>query len=319
MYGLPLPIGGRGNGAATQGKTTAQKDLLLRLEDAKAVRKWQSWSDYGRKVAAALLGCHMDGNDVYILSKIFGYAHILEANSCGDVPLPASKDLPTARAAAAIADVLTADESHDSDEEDVAANYDGSDAESIASNESSDSDSDDAPLIPSPSMNRMALGEQALSRTVYELEESASKFGDLAKFLKNHEESLSDGDLHDRLLRACGPAAALVAEVWAGVKEGGSKNELGTSFLLAMDEYAADAITLSGIRRRAFHSHPSQFPKHHPPRLPAATEARLLYVRERGEGRISRDCPDVTEARALRHPAHNLARVAKRKMADEAI
>jgi hypothetical protein len=128
--------------------------------------------------------------------------------------LPASKDLPTARAAAAIADVLTADESHDSDEEDVAANYDGSDAESIASNESSDSDSDDAPLIPSPSMNRMALGEQALSRTVYELEESASKFGDLAKFLKNHEESLSDGDLRDRLLRACGPAAALVAEVF---------------------------------------------------------------------------------------------------------
>ncbi|KAJ7237959.1 hypothetical protein C8J57DRAFT_1246702 [Mycena rebaudengoi] len=141
-------------------------------------------------------------------------AHILEANSCGDVPLPASQDLPTARAAAAIADVLAADESHDSDEEDVAADYDGSDAESIASNESSDSDSDDAPLIPSPSMNRMALGEQALSRTVYELEESASKFGDLAEFLKNHEESLSDGDLHDRLLRACGPAAALVAEVF---------------------------------------------------------------------------------------------------------
>ncbi|KAJ7258844.1 hypothetical protein C8J57DRAFT_1233840 [Mycena rebaudengoi] len=107
--------------------------------------------------------------------------------------------------------------------------------------------------------------------------------------------------------------------VWAGVKEGGSKNELGTSFPLAMDEYAADAITLPGIRRRAFHSHPSQFPKHHPPRLPAATEARLLYVREQGEGRISRDCPDVTEARTLRHPAHNLARVAKRKMADEAI
>ncbi|KAJ7202187.1 hypothetical protein C8J57DRAFT_1543409 [Mycena rebaudengoi] len=78
MHRLPLPIGGRSNGAATRGKTTAQKDLLLRLEDAKGVRKavehldylsnywttdnlWQSWSDYGRKVAAALLGCHTDG------------------------------------------------------------------------------------------------------------------------------------------------------------------------------------------------------------------------------------------------------------------
>ncbi|KAJ7254555.1 hypothetical protein C8J57DRAFT_1076157, partial [Mycena rebaudengoi] len=57
---------------------STEKDLLQRLGDSKAVRKaiehvdyltnywttdnlWQSWSDYGRRIAAALLGCHMDG------------------------------------------------------------------------------------------------------------------------------------------------------------------------------------------------------------------------------------------------------------------
>ncbi|KAJ7015879.1 hypothetical protein C8F04DRAFT_1363278 [Mycena alexandri] len=106
--------------------------------------------------------------------------------------------------AAAVTDLLRNDDScHDTvspEEEEV--NEDDSDNESVDTDASSDSDesddeSDDAPetapqVSHRPPQNQLALGEQALARTLFELEDMGQKLGDLAEYLKHHPGPLSD-------------------------------------------------------------------------------------------------------------------------------
>ncbi|KAJ7462595.1 hypothetical protein FB451DRAFT_1180894 [Mycena latifolia] len=131
------------------------------------------------------------------------------------------RELPTVRAATAIEDLLRNDDScHDGPSPDDDADPDGSDDESVASNTSSDSEDevDESGSMPhsaekpSPSNNRKALGEQALARTMFELEEMGSKFNDLAEFLKNAQGPLT-GSARDALIERCGPLTAFMAEV----------------------------------------------------------------------------------------------------------
>jgi hypothetical protein len=68
------------------------------------------------------------------------------------------------------------------------------------------------PEIPSASKTREALGEQALARTMLELEEMGSKFRDLAEFLTNKRGPLGGND-RDLLAERCEPIMAFVAEV----------------------------------------------------------------------------------------------------------
>ncbi|KAJ7291832.1 hypothetical protein C8J57DRAFT_1492294 [Mycena rebaudengoi] len=144
-------------------------------------------------------------------------AHVLEVQTAPDVQPPAlPTDLPTVRAAAVVADLLEGDEDcHDADDGQDSSQHGtstDSDDESIASDDSSDSEDEDCVLAILPTQNQSALGEQALSGTLYELEDSAPKYGDLVEFLKNHQTPASD-TTSDRLAQAWLPFEALGAEI----------------------------------------------------------------------------------------------------------
>ncbi|KAJ6582512.1 hypothetical protein DFH09DRAFT_1360400 [Mycena vulgaris] len=157
-------------------------------------------------------------------------AYALEIQSSITSPPAASvpAELPTARAAAVVADILNGDDScHDDPREDDVEEDDGddSDNESVATDESSDSGEDDddeidtqapetsrVPEVPSASNHQQALGEQALARTLFELDDMGSKFGDLAEFLKNTQGPLPSS-ARNMLTTRCEPLAAFMAQV----------------------------------------------------------------------------------------------------------
>ncbi|KAJ7094103.1 hypothetical protein C8R44DRAFT_951908 [Mycena epipterygia] len=144
----------------------------------------------------------------------------LEVHSTMTRPPNTPVELPTVHAAAIVADLLENDEScrDDSGLDDTEDDDCDSDNESVATDASSDSDDSDnededaLPEIPSVSNSQQALGEQALSRTFFELDEMASKFRDLAEFLKHNQGSLPDST-RDSLTKRCQPIVAFMAEV----------------------------------------------------------------------------------------------------------
>ncbi|KAF8149274.1 hypothetical protein K438DRAFT_1988905 [Mycena galopus ATCC 62051] len=98
------------------------------------------------------------------------------------------RQLSTVRAALANSDSYHVEP--DSTEEDAS---DGSDNESVATDASSDEDEPEYVFeTPTASNNQRALGEQALARASFELEEVGPKFGDIAQFLRNTKGPLSE-------------------------------------------------------------------------------------------------------------------------------
>ncbi|KAJ6486185.1 putative integral membrane protein conserved region-domain-containing protein [Mycena vitilis] len=85
--------------------------------------------------------------------------------------------------------------------------------ESVASDASSDAGEDDVvlPEIPNASKNRQALGEQALARTGFELDETGPKWRDLAEFLKNTDPL--EGNARDSFIERSQPLMSFVAEI----------------------------------------------------------------------------------------------------------
>ncbi|KAJ7748264.1 hypothetical protein DFH07DRAFT_1036583 [Mycena maculata] len=127
-----------------------------------------------------------------------------------------SEDRPTVRAAAVIADLLCGDESVavPLEEEEAPEDLDSEDAVSVGdvdTDASSDS-SDEAAEDPSQraSNNLAILGEQALARTIYELQEVAPRLRDLAEFMKRKAELLLITE-HEALSHRWGHLTALLA------------------------------------------------------------------------------------------------------------
>jgi hypothetical protein len=123
--------------------------------------------------------------------------------------------------------------SHEDAEDGAAAetavdDEDSSDSESVATDASSDSDDDESddeePIddeseevmrsheIPSASKNQQALGEQALARALWELEDMGPKFLDLSEFLKHNCGPLV-GNTRESLSECCQPIMAFVSEL----------------------------------------------------------------------------------------------------------
>ncbi|KAJ7831183.1 hypothetical protein B0H13DRAFT_2432002 [Mycena leptocephala] len=278
---------------------------------------WKSWSDYGRKVAASLLGCEMDGvrllpgganllknrsagrqiipKIAYQLpdedrdlraQKIFDAGQVgvptfepttnafvfpclstealeIEATpvqytvrvgidgvvtcTCLDfekkaIPIPSSlteahalqtktvikraetsatsSERPTVRAAAAVADLLREDESCTAVNADAGHNKDDvldgeiedEDVDTDASSDSGDDDDEEDSARERASGNLAALGEQALARTIYELDEIGPRAGDLAEFLKRKSGPVSAAE-QECLSRGRGHLAAMLAEI----------------------------------------------------------------------------------------------------------
>ncbi|KAJ7023953.1 hypothetical protein C8F04DRAFT_1047632 [Mycena alexandri] len=179
--------------------------------------------------AALILLDHLRGQGLEIplisIPQSITQAHALEIQSSPLPPSAATKpsetSRPTLRAAAAVTDILASDEScHDPFNPEEEDGNDESDNESVATDASSNSsDSDDEPEDePEPQSsqtvpkNQQALGEQALARTLFELDDMGQKFGDLAEFLKHHPGSLSDSS-RDLLTKRAEPVAAFMAEI----------------------------------------------------------------------------------------------------------
>jgi hypothetical protein len=133
-----------------------------------------------------------------------------------------SEERPTVRAAAAVADLLREDETCTvapvEAEEEIPAEGedDDSDVDTDASSDSGDEGDIQALQVEDPSQrastNLAALGEQALARTIYELQDVAPRLGDLAEFMKRKTGPLSTDD-YDALAHGCGHLAALLAEL----------------------------------------------------------------------------------------------------------
>ncbi|KAF7362702.1 hypothetical protein MVEN_00619500 [Mycena venus] len=155
--------------------------------------------------------------------------YALEQRILPSIPKP---DVPTAHAASIAEDMLA---SHDDAEAGAAADTavdedDFSDTESVATDASSDSDDgesdhdDDEPVadeseevvrgpeIPSALKNQQALGEQALARALWELEDMGPKFLDLAEFLKHNRGPLV-GNARQSLSERCQPIMAFTSEL----------------------------------------------------------------------------------------------------------
>jgi hypothetical protein len=128
----------------------------------------------------------------------------------------ASEERPTVRAASAVADILReentavgAGEEEAAPEEDV--DDSGSDIDTDMSSDSGDEDIEDLSSQRAPT-NLAALGEQALARTIYELQDVAPRRGDLAEFMKRKSGPLSTNE-HLVLAEGRGHLAALMAEL----------------------------------------------------------------------------------------------------------
>ncbi|KAJ7840928.1 hypothetical protein B0H14DRAFT_3869338 [Mycena olivaceomarginata] len=134
-----------------------------------------------------------------------------------------SSPRPTVQAAAAVADLLREDAScvavdssqeTDSTPEVEIEEDDDSDVDTDASSDSGDeSDAKEDGLQGRASINVAALGEQALARTIYELDEIGPKMGDLAEFLKRKKSGPISATEQACLSRGRGQLAAMLAEI----------------------------------------------------------------------------------------------------------
>ncbi|KAJ7704282.1 hypothetical protein B0H14DRAFT_3646774, partial [Mycena olivaceomarginata] len=128
---------------------------------------------------------------------------------------------PTVQAAAAVADLLredgfpvaaAADDENESEGE--VEEEEGSDVDTDASSDSGEEadEADDLKENERASVNVAALGEQALARTIHELDEMGPRMGDLAEFLKRKSGPLSATE-QKCLSRGRGHLAAMLAEI----------------------------------------------------------------------------------------------------------
>ncbi|KAJ6537086.1 hypothetical protein B0H19DRAFT_1213716 [Mycena capillaripes] len=85
------------------------------------------------------------------------------------------------------------------------------DIDTDASSDSGDDDDEDDSVQDRASVNLAALGEQALARTIYELDEIGPRAGDLAEFLKHRSGPVSAAE-RECLSRGRGHLAAMMAE-----------------------------------------------------------------------------------------------------------
>jgi hypothetical protein len=126
----------------------------------------------------------------------------------------ASMDRPTVPAAAAISDLLQEQVPEQADDEETThspKDTDETDDETDIDTDVSSDDDDDDPLERVPG-NLAALGEQALARTVHELQDIGPRLGDLADFMKQKTGPLSAAE-HNALSTGRGHLAALLGEL----------------------------------------------------------------------------------------------------------
>ncbi|KAJ7495243.1 hypothetical protein FB451DRAFT_1163981 [Mycena latifolia] len=136
---------------------------------------------------------------------------------------PTSVEHPTVRAAAAIPDLLRGGDSGVADpntevaEQGHSEDGDHSEPQSDVDTEaSSDSDREDEERPrANASGNLAALGEQALTRTIYELQDMGLRLGDLAEFMKRKSGPLSPSK-HDAVPRARTAEGSQSIVNWAG-------------------------------------------------------------------------------------------------------
>ncbi|KAJ7856493.1 hypothetical protein B0H14DRAFT_3136050 [Mycena olivaceomarginata] len=160
---------------------------------------WPSWSDYGRTVLASMLGIAVEGV-IPTTNHLESFNGVLKGTHCDAGERERNMISEQAsRIAALIRDILQEDSafhkdsSAEADEEDL---EDEDDNESVATDASSDSDSEDDSdddLEPEfrATQNIAALGEQAVARTVFELEDMASRLADLGAYLDHRVTGLS--------------------------------------------------------------------------------------------------------------------------------
>ncbi|KAJ6573241.1 hypothetical protein B0H10DRAFT_2349038 [Mycena sp. CBHHK59/15] len=131
-------------------------------------------------------------------------AQALQVTMLASTVPPKKADLPTSRAAEKIEDILR-DETALDDSLQVEDKLDSEDDDaSVATDESSDSDSDsdeedavDTFAVIRATQNVAALGEQAVSRTIYELRDIEPKLGDLGQYLDQRVFGLSPDELKE--------------------------------------------------------------------------------------------------------------------------
>jgi hypothetical protein len=128
---------------------------------------------------------------------------------------------PTVQAAAAVADLLREDDfpvavatDDENESEGLVEEEEGSDVDTDASSDLGDEadEADDLKEHERASVNVAALGEQALARTIHELDEMGPRIGDLAEFLKRKSGPLSATE-QKCLSRGRGHLAAMLAEI----------------------------------------------------------------------------------------------------------
>ncbi|KAJ7610601.1 hypothetical protein DFH06DRAFT_1016591 [Mycena polygramma] len=135
-------------------------------------------------------------------------------------PASEANERPTIRAAAAVADLLREDTAGpldpDSDDEDGLQSdlEDGRnfDVDTDASSDSGDDNDDEAAPSQRASTNLAALGEQAVSRTIWDLRENAPRYGDHAVALKKTVVAVSTTQ-REALAEGRGYLAAIMAEL----------------------------------------------------------------------------------------------------------
>ncbi|KAJ7033561.1 hypothetical protein C8F04DRAFT_1260815 [Mycena alexandri] len=154
-------------------------------------------------------------------------AQTLQAAAVLTITIPPSKaDLPTSRAAEKLDEVLKEDDTCFEVESDTDGDDDGDNNSSVATDASSDSDSDsesDEDDLPNAetgseqrrefaSQNVAALGEQAISRTIFEFRELESKFADLSEYLDQRVTGLSPEE-REEIGRGYGQLANLMTKM----------------------------------------------------------------------------------------------------------
>ncbi|KAJ7027421.1 hypothetical protein C8F04DRAFT_1189549 [Mycena alexandri] len=255
------------------------------------------------------------------------YAHALQtktAISRAETSAP-SLDRPTVRAAAAVADLLQEHEPTSDDEEDGTPDLENDSDSDIDTDASSDSDDDSGgeedPRGAAAAGNLAALGEQALARTVYELQEMGPRLGDLAEYMKRKSGPLSTTE-QAALSQGRGHLAALLGELdrllFAVPAPSLTQNPVSTP-------QATPAPTQTGSRKRKSNrtleppSPEKRAQKRHqsyslPPRLRRALSVIVLcIVPKRRVGRwradVGRECRamaepsrDVLEKAMFHHP-----------------
>jgi hypothetical protein len=169
-----------------------------------------------------------------------------------------SSERPTVRAAAAVADLFREDESCTAVNADAGHNKDDvldgeiedEDVDTDASSDSGDDDDEEDSARERASGNLAALGEQALARTIYELDEIGPRAGDFAEFLKRKSGPVSAAE-RECLSRGRGHLAAMLAEIDRILFSAESAPmQVLTQSLVEATQKAAPAASQNGKRRQ---------------------------------------------------------------------